>query len=446
MTMKHAIKKTLLSAALCAILSATSAHAAVPGLINYQGRLTDSNGDPVTGSKTLAVAIYDAATGGNLLYTENIGAVTLDDRGIYSFQFGSAGTSVLTKTETIGTTDGTLTVYNKVLSETALANTVSIADGTYTWTQTGGSSSPSDFLGSFDSGSGTASAIYISGAPAAGRTITATYDHEAGGITGALSGSAEHWLELSIDGTNQASRTKILAVPFAINAETSSGASGNLLKLLNQMNEEITKLTLQNQDVNVPYIAGGVLNLGLPVTTLTVSLPSESSRTRSVSLTDPIYCRKMIITNAPQPATEMEVLIFEYEDGASASAISPLGVNPHPDKKVRKVTYRWYGNSGSGNFNFYRNEPNSVTINLPSGLLTNKRIWFYIEGSNLFDAGDYVTARLQGPDLSAGITVNGSTLSPGNIASVNQLIITLNPAYESSSLPYIDKYTIRFSD
>ena len=57
--------KTLVptSALFVLMLSLTSLHAAVPGLINYQGRLTDSNGDPVTGSKTFAVAIYDAAAG-----------------------------------------------------------------------------------------------------------------------------------------------------------------------------------------------------------------------------------------------------------------------------------------------------------------------------------------------------------------------------------------------
>jgi hypothetical protein len=57
-------------------------------LINYQGRLTDANGDPVTGTKNFAISIYDAATNGTLLYTETIGAVTLDENGVYSFQFG----------------------------------------------------------------------------------------------------------------------------------------------------------------------------------------------------------------------------------------------------------------------------------------------------------------------------------------------------------------------
>ncbi|MBT8036929.1 MAG: hypothetical protein KJO21_05235 [Verrucomicrobiae bacterium] len=220
--MKYAIKKNLLTTLLCAIFPVISIHAAVPSLINYQGRLTDASGDPVTGDKTLAVAIYDAASGGNLLYSESIGVTALDERGIYSFQFGAAGTSIVTKSETVGTTDGTLTVYNKVLTETALTNTVSITDGTYTWSQTSGSSSPSDFLGSFDSGSGTVSAIYISGAPAAGRTVTVTYSCEVEGISGALAGGAEHWLQLSVNGIVQSTRDRVLAVPFALRSGVSN--------------------------------------------------------------------------------------------------------------------------------------------------------------------------------------------------------------------------------
>lgn len=124
--MKHAISTYLIAC----VLSLVVAQADVPGQINYQGRLTDSNGDPVTGSKTLDVAIYDAASGGNLLYRETIGAVTLDASGIYRFQFGSEGD----------------------------------------------------------------------------------------GVAAAIAGAPEHWLEISVDGVKQATRDRVLAVPFALNA------------------------------------------------------------------------------------------------------------------------------------------------------------------------------------------------------------------------------------
>ncbi|MDB4520399.1 hypothetical protein N9118_12710 [Akkermansiaceae bacterium] len=68
-------------------------------MINYQGRLADASGAPVTGSKNFTLSIYDGETEGSLLYSEDIGAVTLDDNGVYSFQFGESGTSQATATK-----------------------------------------------------------------------------------------------------------------------------------------------------------------------------------------------------------------------------------------------------------------------------------------------------------------------------------------------------------
>jgi hypothetical protein len=123
----------------CSIAAALTAAAQVPSLINYQGRLTDSNGAPVTGSKNFAISIYDAATGGNLLYEETIGAVTLDANGVYSFQFGSAGSSNTQVTETIGTTAGSTLTYTKTLTNTPVVNnSITVTDGTNSWSQSVG--------------------------------------------------------------------------------------------------------------------------------------------------------------------------------------------------------------------------------------------------------------------------------------------------------------------
>ena len=132
--MKHRIL-----AFVCSIAAAFTASAQVPSLINYQGRLTDSNGAPVTGSNNFAISIYDAATGGNLLYEETIGAVTLDANGVYSFQFGSAGSSSTQVTETIGTTAGSTLTYTKTLTNTpVVANSITVTDGTNSWSQSVG--------------------------------------------------------------------------------------------------------------------------------------------------------------------------------------------------------------------------------------------------------------------------------------------------------------------
>jgi len=112
---------------------------AVPSEINYQGRLTDANGDTVTGDVAMSLKMFDAATAGNEIYSEDIGTVTLDNNGIYSFEFGASGQSVVDGTET---------------------------------------------------------------------------------IAGALSAADSHWLELSVDGTAQTPRERVLSVPFAQVAAT----------------------------------------------------------------------------------------------------------------------------------------------------------------------------------------------------------------------------------
>ncbi len=82
-------KSTLFATALLAL--ATFAQAA-PTEINYQGVLTDQNGNPVNGVRAMQIKIYDAPTGGTLLYSEDLGNVPVQD-GIYAFNFGANGTS-----------------------------------------------------------------------------------------------------------------------------------------------------------------------------------------------------------------------------------------------------------------------------------------------------------------------------------------------------------------
>lgn len=61
---------------------------AVPNYINYQGRLLDGSGIPVTQSgMSMVVSIWTAPTGGSKLYQENQ-TVDVDD-GVYSFQIGN---------------------------------------------------------------------------------------------------------------------------------------------------------------------------------------------------------------------------------------------------------------------------------------------------------------------------------------------------------------------
>jgi len=46
---------------------------AAPSEINYQGVLTDQQGNPVNGVRSMQIKLYDAPTGGNMTYQQNIG-------------------------------------------------------------------------------------------------------------------------------------------------------------------------------------------------------------------------------------------------------------------------------------------------------------------------------------------------------------------------------------
>jgi hypothetical protein len=74
---------------------------AAPGLINYQGYLTDTNGVPVNNpSVSVDFAIYDAAGGGSQLWSETQSSVTVS-KGIFSVLLGgttSIPDTVFTKT------------------------------------------------------------------------------------------------------------------------------------------------------------------------------------------------------------------------------------------------------------------------------------------------------------------------------------------------------------
>jgi len=70
----------------CGMLA--NAYAAIPHLINYQGRLTDTSGAPLNGTYALTFRIYDAATAGNLLWEETHSGVVIQ-KGIFGILLGS---------------------------------------------------------------------------------------------------------------------------------------------------------------------------------------------------------------------------------------------------------------------------------------------------------------------------------------------------------------------
>ena len=60
--------------------------------------------------------------------------------------------------------------------------------------------------------------------PSVGQTITATYRYSGSGISGALAAGGEQWLELTVGGVAQVPRQRVLAVPFAMHANSATTA------------------------------------------------------------------------------------------------------------------------------------------------------------------------------------------------------------------------------
>ena len=85
--MKKVILPTITVAVLILTL-ASLATADVPQMINYQGQLTDDQGDPVTAAVTMVFTIYDDSTAGVALWTEAHPSVTVTG-GLFSVLLGS---------------------------------------------------------------------------------------------------------------------------------------------------------------------------------------------------------------------------------------------------------------------------------------------------------------------------------------------------------------------
>src|SRR3989338_6920236 len=59
--------------------------AGVPRTIHYQGKLTGSDGSPIVGEHTVTLRLYDAASGGTLLWQEQHDlSLVRADSGIFS--------------------------------------------------------------------------------------------------------------------------------------------------------------------------------------------------------------------------------------------------------------------------------------------------------------------------------------------------------------------------
>ena len=158
------------------ILASALAHGAIPQLINYQGLLLEENGSKVTGIKSISLKVFTGATDGNgtkEIYQENVGSVSVTD-GLYAFNFGGTGLSVISTHETVGTGDGSTQIFNYTVDNAPVLDGTAVITKYVSkiqfhilasWSQTDGSSDPS-FISSVVNSTGAVSVTNASGAPA----------------------------------------------------------------------------------------------------------------------------------------------------------------------------------------------------------------------------------------------------------------------------------------
>ena len=244
---------------LVAVLTWAQFAQAGPSELNYQGVLLDASGNGVTGTRAMTVKLYDAAIGGNLLYTEDLGNVTVN-KGVYSFNFGTNGTGNPKITETVTVADGTSTTFQKILASTnVVTGSVSVSDGTYTWDQVNGSSDGGmNFDASYSTSLRRITVNYYNGPPATGKVLKVTYRSPSAGLTGILTNENDSWLEVAVNGATQSPRQKFLAVPFALRAGSVEGSTY----------QETVEVDLPIKRIDKQY-----MGYGNPITDVKAALP-----------------------------------------------------------------------------------------------------------------------------------------------------------------------------
>jgi hypothetical protein len=84
------MKRVITLSVLTAVMLTCTMALAVPGLINYQGRLTDSSGEYLNGTYSMRFDLYNSSSGGSSLWneTQNVNV----NSGMYDVHLGASAT------------------------------------------------------------------------------------------------------------------------------------------------------------------------------------------------------------------------------------------------------------------------------------------------------------------------------------------------------------------
>jgi len=321
-----------------------------PSELNFQGVLLDASGNGVTGARAMTVKLYDAAIGGNLLYTEDLGNVSVN-KGVYSFNFGTNGISNGQLSETVAYTDGSSTTFQKILTNAnPVSGSVVVTDGIYNWDQnTGSSDGGVNFDVTYSTSLKRVTVNYYNGTPQEGRNIVVSYRVPQATVQSALAGESNPWVELSISGVTQSVRQKLLLVPYASRALDSEKTLGSSIDLVKSQLGELASAVAQGQGSSYSTITNRVnstsSSLGL------VSYSGSAYRYGGGELfgvdygTSGKFISAATLTFSRQASNHNGYIKFTYTDGTVSqktwTGFSGNGIvtyiNPSSQKSVRYV-------------------------------------------------------------------------------------------------------------
>jgi len=384
-----------------------------PAELNFQGFLLDGSGNGVTGTRAMTLKLYDAAIGGDLLYTEDLGNVSVN-KGVYSFNFGTNGTGNGRRTETAATTDGLAMTYQKILSASnVVTGSVSVTDGTYTWDQANGSSNDEAFGVVYSSSLRRITVTYFNGAPPAGRILTATYRSPGSGVEGVLDGVTQPWVEVTVAGVAQTPRQKILSVPYAVTADKLTDAGTQAI---------IT--SLRGELASVYSLLASVVTGGGVTTNNLLGSPTTKSQVEIFNGTNGVY-NSLVSTTSTKSSGGIELNKLVVLDNRPGTASFPNPVTYTINDKIRYLDFSGGGGPGGFSISYLFTYSDGTTATV------SETQWYYgFRISNPYPEKTVSTLRRDAPRNTSGVYFNMYE----NYRSLSQVeaVIRLNSNLSSS--------------
>jgi hypothetical protein len=208
------------------------------------------------------------------------------------------------------------------------------------------------------------------------KTIRATYRYNTNGVADALGAGVEHWIVVSVNGVQQTTRQRVLAVPFARKAEFAANAEGALKSTLDDTGNQLRNINrVYNERFGTIYSnIHSSSNFTNSIIGLAAIDPATYYGIRTVNFPDGELLSHA--TSEGDPYNGEGWIKYTYLDGSTAQRNRPQATgthiyeNPNPTKKVVKVeSYEllknWNGPNGNkSTLKVFSTLVSSITYNI----------------------------------------------------------------------------------